>query len=58
VTGGSVIGSRCSLDLQVRLGLVAQPDEQRLRAITQDAGLRRFRPATGTPLNVVLQARP
>jgi len=38
--------------------LGAQAGEQRLRAVVQEAGFSRFRRATETPFNLVLEARP
>jgi hypothetical protein len=38
--------------------LGAQADEARLREVFQEAGFGRFRRATETPLNLVLEARP
>jgi hypothetical protein len=55
---GSVICTHCSLVREVGLGLGAQAGEQRLREGAQDAGLTRFRRATETPFNLVLEARP
>jgi hypothetical protein len=53
---GSVICTPCSLDPEVGLG--AQAGEQRLREAAQETGLTRFRRATETPFNLVLEARP
>ncbi len=47
-----------SLDQEVALGLGAQAGEARLRAVAQEAGFSRFRRATETPFNLVLEARP
>ncbi len=41
-----------------RAGLGAQAGEARLRAVVTDAGFTRFRRATETPFNLVLEARP
>ena len=55
---GSVICTLCSLDQEVGLGFGAQADEQRLQEAAREAGLTRFRRATETPFNLVLEARP
>jgi 2-polyprenyl-3-methyl-5-hydroxy-6-metoxy-1,4-benzoquinol methylase len=47
-----------SLSQEVGLGLGAQAGEERLRAVAQEAGFSRFRRATETPFNLVLEARP
>ncbi len=47
-----------SLSQEVGLGLGAQAGEGRLRAIFEQAGFSRFRRATETPLNLILEARP
>jgi 2-polyprenyl-3-methyl-5-hydroxy-6-metoxy-1,4-benzoquinol methylase len=47
-----------SLDQPVALGLGAQAGQQRLGAIAAEAGFGRFRRATETPFNLVLDARP
>ncbi len=47
-----------SLDQEVGLGLGAQAGEERLRKVAEDAGFTRFRRATETPFNLVLEARP
>jgi SAM-dependent methyltransferase len=47
-----------SLSQEVGLGLGAQAGEARLRAIFEEAGFSRFRRATETPLNLILEARP
>ena len=52
---GSVIRTGCSLDLAVRLG--PQAHERRLRQAAEEAGGARFRRATETPFNLVLEAR-
>jgi SAM-dependent methyltransferase len=46
-----------SLSQEVRLGLGAQAGEARLRGVFQEAGFTRFRRATETPFNLVLEAR-
>ena len=47
-----------SLDQEVGLGLGAQAGEQRLREVAEEAGFTRFRRATETPFNLVLELRP
>jgi 2-polyprenyl-3-methyl-5-hydroxy-6-metoxy-1,4-benzoquinol methylase len=47
-----------SLDQEVGLGLGAQAGEGRLRQVAEEAGFTRFRRATETPFNLVLEARP
>jgi SAM-dependent methyltransferase len=46
-----------SLSQEVGLGLGAQAGEARLRRVFEEAGFRRFRRATETPFNLVLEAR-
>jgi len=43
---------------EVGLGLGTQAGEARLRAVFEEAGFTRFRRATETPVNMVLEARP
>jgi 2-polyprenyl-3-methyl-5-hydroxy-6-metoxy-1,4-benzoquinol methylase len=47
-----------SLDQDVGLGLGAQAGEQRLGRVAAEARFTRFRRATETPFNLVLEARP
>jgi SAM-dependent methyltransferase len=47
-----------SLDQEVGLGLGAQAGEARLREVVLAGGFTRFRRATETPFNLVLEARP
>lgn len=47
-----------SLSQEVGLGLGAQAGEARLRKVVTDGGFTRFRRATETPFNMVLEARP
>jgi SAM-dependent methyltransferase len=42
---------------EVGLALGAQAGEQRLRAVAEEAGFTRFRRATETPFNLILEAR-
>lgn len=46
-----------SLSQEVGLGLGAQAGEARLRAVFEEAGFSRFRRATQTPFNLILEAR-
>lgn len=46
-----------SLSQEVGLGLGAQAGEARLRAVMKEAGFTRFRRATETPFNLILEAR-
>jgi 2-polyprenyl-3-methyl-5-hydroxy-6-metoxy-1,4-benzoquinol methylase len=46
-----------SLSQEVGLALGAQAGEARLRAVFAEAGFRRFRRATETPFNLILEAR-
>ncbi len=52
---GSMIRTRCSLDPAVRHGPHAH--ERRLRQAAEQAGGTRFRRATETPFNLVVEAR-
>ncbi len=54
----TVICTPASLDQEVGLALGAQAGEERLRAVAEEAGFSRFRRATETPFNLVLEARP
>ena len=47
-----------SLSQEVGLGIGAQAGEARLRQIFEEAGFSRFRRATETALNLILEARP
>ena len=47
----------CSLSQEVGLGLGAQAGEQRLSQVLTEAGFSRFRRATQTPFNLILEAR-
>jgi len=46
-----------SLSQEVGLALGAQAGEARLRAVFAEAGFSRFRRATETPFNLILEAR-
>ena len=54
----TLICTPSSLDQEVGLGLGAQAGEGRLRQVAEEAGFSRFRRATETPFNLVLEARP
>lgn len=47
-----------SLSEEVGLALGAQAGESRLREVVTAAGFTRFRRATETPFNLILEARP
>ena len=47
-----------SLAQPVALGLGAQAGQARLAAVAEEAGFGRFRRATETPFNLILEARP
>jgi len=46
------------LSQEVALGLGAQAGERRLRKVVTEAGFTRFRKASDTPFNMILEARP
>lgn len=48
----------CSLSQEVGLGLGAQAGERRLSEVMAEAGFTRFRRATQTPFNLILEAKP
>ena len=54
----TVVCTPSSLDQEVGLALGAQAGEERLREVAAEAGFTRFRRATETPFNLVLEARP
>ena len=54
----TLVCTPASLDQEVGLGLGAQAGEERLREVAGEAGFSRFRRATETPFNLVLEARP
>lgn len=45
-------------DADVGLALGAQAGEKRLKAVVTEGGFQRFRRATQTPFNLILEARP
>jgi SAM-dependent methyltransferase len=53
----TMICTPASLDQEVGLALGAQAGEARLRDVANKAGLTRFRRATETPFNLILEAR-
>ena len=53
-----MICTPASLSQEVGLGLGAQAGEARLRKVVTEGGISRFRRATETPFNLVLEARP
>ena len=54
----TMICTPASISQEVGLALGAQAGEARLRKVATDAGFQRFRRATETPFNFVLEARP
>jgi SAM-dependent methyltransferase len=54
----TTICTPASRDQEVGLALGAQAGEARLREVAEQAGFNRFRRATETPFNLVLEARP
>jgi hypothetical protein len=57
-SASTLICTPASLSQEVGLGLGAQAGEIRLRSVVEGGGFRRFRRATQTPFNLVLEARP
>jgi SAM-dependent methyltransferase len=54
----TLVCTPASLAQEVGLALGAQAGEERLREVARQAGFSRFRRATETPFNLVLEARP
>jgi SAM-dependent methyltransferase len=54
----TMICTPASMSQEVGLALGAQAGEARLRAVVMEGGFTRFRRATETPFNMVLEARP
>lgn len=54
----TMVCTPCSLDQEVGTALGAQAGEARLREVVTGSGFTRFRRATETPFNLVLEARP
>jgi cyclopropane fatty-acyl-phospholipid synthase-like methyltransferase len=57
-SASTLICTPASLSQEVGKGLGAQAGEHRLAEVAGEAGLSRFRRATETPFNLVLEARP
>jgi len=57
-SASTMICTPASRSQEVGLALGAQAGEARLRAVVTEAGFTRFRRATQTPFNLVLEARP
>ena len=57
-SASTMICTPASLSQEVGLGLGAQAGEARLREVVTKAGFTRFRRATQTPFNLILEARP
>ncbi|HYF58892.1 MAG TPA: class I SAM-dependent methyltransferase [Burkholderiaceae bacterium] len=56
-SASTMVCTPCSLSQEVGLGLGAQAGERRLRGVAEEAGFTRWRRATQTPFNLVLEAR-
>ncbi len=54
----TLVCTPASLSQEVALGLGAQAGEARLRDVVTKGGFTRFRRATETPFNLILEARP
>ncbi|HSO99572.1 MAG TPA: class I SAM-dependent methyltransferase [Solirubrobacteraceae bacterium] len=54
----TLVCTPASRDQEVGLALGAQAGEQRLREVVTEGGFTRFRRASETPFNIVLEARP
>jgi SAM-dependent methyltransferase len=57
-SASALICTPASLSQEVGLGLGAQAGEARLRDVVTQGGFSRFRRATETPFNLILEARP
>jgi 2-polyprenyl-3-methyl-5-hydroxy-6-metoxy-1,4-benzoquinol methylase len=57
-SASTLVCTPASLSQEVGLALGAQAGEARLRDVVTSAGFKRFRRATETPFNLVLEARP
>ncbi len=57
-SASTLICTPASLSQEVGTALGAQAGEARLRQVVTDGGFTRFRRATETPFNIVLEARP
>jgi 2-polyprenyl-3-methyl-5-hydroxy-6-metoxy-1,4-benzoquinol methylase len=57
-SASTLVCTPASLSQEGKLGLGAQAGEKRLRDVVTSGGFKRFRRATETPFNLVLEARP
>ena len=57
-SASTLICTPCARSQEVGLALGAQAGEERLGAVVSEAGFTRFRRATETPFNLILEARP
>jgi SAM-dependent methyltransferase len=57
-SASTMVCTPASRDQEVGLALGAQAGEARLRSVVTEGGFTRFRRATDTPFNLVLEARP
>jgi SAM-dependent methyltransferase len=57
-SASTMVCTPASRDQEVGLALGAQAGEERLRGVVGEGGFTRFRRATETPFNLVLEARP
>ena len=57
-SASTLICTPASRSQEVGLGLGAQAGEARLKSVANEGGFTRFRRATETPFNLVLEARP
>ena len=57
-SASTMVCTPASRSQEVGLALGAQAGEARLREVVTEAGFTRFRRATETPFNLVLEARP
>jgi hypothetical protein len=54
----TMICTPASISQEVGLALGAQAGPGRLEAVVREGGFTRFRQATATPFNMILEARP
>src|SRR5207245_3968484 len=57
-SASTLVCTPASRSQEVGLGLGAQAGESRLRGVVTEGGFTRFRRATETPFNLILEARP
>ena len=57
-SASTLVCTPASRSQEVGLGLGAQAGESRLRDVVTQGGFTRFRRATETPFNLILEARP